>query len=444
MSVWSQSYDRELSDVFMLQSEIARQVVNSIDASLIPAAQAQPTGVHTENLEAYDLYLQAKQYMQWRMGPSKVELLRADALLERALALDAGFAAAHASLSRVSSAMVFRGFDRSESRTALAESAADRALQLDPELAEAHLAKGLYIYRVLRDYPAALGELQVARELAPGEAEILSWIGTIWKRQGKFESAANILQRALRMDPYNPTVPAELAIVYRSMGEFSQALDATDKAIALNPSFRAKLSRVNLLERWTGDLAPRRQLLEESGPGHRFQWAVLHAQERRFAEALATLDSIRADRADSPQESLAAAVLRARIFWARGESAAQHQTSEEALSIIEAQQVEDIHMQRGIAYALLGREEEALRESALALQENPPTLDVLRASDMAFSMAFIHAVLGNVPEAVQWLEQSHQLARSFTAQFLKIDFLWDPIRNHPEFRSFMRRLETNS
>jgi tetratricopeptide (TPR) repeat protein len=382
--------------------------------------------------------------MQWRMGPSKVELLRAAAFLEQALALDAEFAAAHASLSRVSSAMVFRGFDRSESRKALAESAADRALQLDPELAEAHLAKGLYIYRVLRDYPAALDELQVARELAPGEAEILSWIGTIWKRQGKFESAADILQRALRMDPYNPTVPAELAIVYRSMGEFSKALDAIDKAVAVDPSFRAKLSRVNLLERWTGDLAPRRQLLEESGPGHRYQWAVLYAQERRFAEALATLDSMRVDRGDSQQASLAAAMLRARIFWAQGESAAQHQAIEEALPIIEAERDEDIHKQRGIAYALRGREEEALKESALALQENPPTLDVLRASDVAFSAAFIHAVLGDVPEAVHWLEQSRQLDRSLTPQLLKVDFSWDPIRNDSEFMSFMRRLETNS
>jgi tetratricopeptide (TPR) repeat protein len=271
-------------------------------------------------------------------------------------------------------------------------------------------------------------------------------MGTIWKRQGQFDKAADILERASQMDPYNPTIPGELAVVYRSLGEFEKALEAMDRVLALAPSLGAKRIRVGITETWKGDLGPRRRLLEESGPGHEFNWAQLYGMERRFDEALAVLDSVRVDPDRSLRSAVNIALLQAQIHWVRGDTAKQREAVAGIVPLLEvrAETVELGHERLGMAYALSGRNEEALQQAEVALQGIPASLDMLAFVDVLYSVAQIHACVGDVPGAVQSLRRVFETDGSFTIHTIQLDFRWDPIRNRPEFRALVRHLETRA
>src|SRR5437763_8047528 len=197
--IWAEDYDRDLTDVFAIQTDLAQKIASTLQAKLSPNEKARLDRRPTQNPDAYLLYVQAHDYAD-RADMFHDTTLKAEPLLEQAIKLDPNFALAFASLSRVES-WAYHSFDPIPARKGKARAAAETAIRLQPDLPEAHLALGFYHYYCERNYQAALDEFAIARQSLPNSAEVYLAIGAIERRQGKWaESTAN-LEKAASLSP---------------------------------------------------------------------------------------------------------------------------------------------------------------------------------------------------------------------------------------------------
>lgn len=438
VSVWSSPFDRSLDDIFVVQAEIADQVVRNIDASLPGATAPHSDTAPTSDMQAYDLYLQGKRLVEWGMGPTVEDLRQGIDRLQEAVARDPEFALAHAMLSQAYSAASWS--DSAAVYTERAGKSAATALRLDPELAEGHLAMALYHYRGSLDYTRALAELEAGRLRAPSNTELLSWTGTIWKRQGHFGEAAEILQRALALDPRNPTILGELAVVHYATGDYTKSVEYVDRSIALRPTFASAAFRARTLLAWKGDLQPLRALLAAS-PGRERARAELLSLERDFDAALAELDAIDVDRAAEPERFAEVAVRRAEIHRWRGDIETARRIAMDVLPLLSPIWDGPYHDLRRLTlgHALAGRRAEALKYLAEMLEDVPVSKDALNGADRIESAAYFYVLLGEHDMAVSMLEKRLSLDRMFSLHHLRIEPRWDPLREHALFRALLSR-----
>ncbi len=446
-NAWSSSFDRDLDDVFAIQSEIASQVVASIDASLV-AGSASETG-RTDNFEAYDYFLQARQLSRWGLGPSRQDLERAADLLTRALTLDGDFAQAHAELSLVYSAMYFREYDRTDARARLAREEADRAVQLAPRLARAHLATGLFYSRTQDNYELALDELDLAESLAPGDGEIMSWKGTMRKRQARYQDALADFERAIRLDPYNSTPVAEAMIVSLLIRDYEEARRYAGRVVALDPSFssRSAQARVELYAR--GDLTLLRSLFESTENLSGSHWASLLVLEHNFDEALASLDAT----IDEPRPMLTMAgdyvlcrrsaaddwVLRALIQHWRGDRQGVLQATAEAATLLRKSDSEFSGVELAIVYALEGRREAALDEIGRTREQLSPKRDPAYGVYVTVREAMVRTILGDDAIAIALLDELLSVDSGTFLGLVELDPSWGSLRDNPEYVAMIAR-----
>jgi tetratricopeptide (TPR) repeat protein len=289
--LWSEQYDRELTDVFAIQSDVAQQVAAALRAELTAAERERIEEIPTDNLEAYDFYLRGMEY--WRRPGRLAEDLRsAQRMWEQAVELDPSFALAHAWLSIVHSLIYFLGHDHTEERLRLARAAADRTLELDPDIPQGHLALATYYYRGFRAYDQALEELAVAEQGLPGDAELLSTRGFIYRRQGKWEEAIANLQRAAELDPRDATRLVVLGGTHQSLRRYGEAERYYDKALAVEPEYEgAAYSRANGRFRRDGDLEPLRAYVSAYPDAHRRRRG-LEVLNRNYPAALAAVSQL--------------------------------------------------------------------------------------------------------------------------------------------------------
>jgi serine/threonine-protein kinase len=234
--LWAEVYERDLADMFAVQSDVAEQVAAALRAELTAAERERIEEIPTEDLEAYEFYLRGMEY--WRRPGDLAEDYRsAQRMWEQAVDLDPSFALAHAWLSTIHSESYWYRWDFTEERLRLARAAADRALELDPDLPEGHLALGLYYYYGFRAYDQALEELAVAEQGRPGDAELLSARAWIYRRQGRWEEAIANLQRAAELDPRDATLFNVLGHTHRFLRRYDEAERYYDKALAIEPEY---------------------------------------------------------------------------------------------------------------------------------------------------------------------------------------------------------------
>src|SRR5215471_20630181 len=243
--IWAEDYDRDLTDVFAIQSDLAQKIASTLQAKLSPNEKARLTHRPTENPDAYLLFMRAERY------PFGAEMVRDDArkaeqLYEQAIKLDPNFAAAFACLSMVQS-WVYHSFDPIPAYREKARFTADEALRLQPNLPEGHLALGFSYYYGDRDYERALAEFEIAKRDLPNEAQAYMAIGAIQRRQGKWtESTAN-LEKAAALDPKNASILVNLAYSYMALRSFEAADKTLDRAIAITPQSYATVGLKALL-----------------------------------------------------------------------------------------------------------------------------------------------------------------------------------------------------
>src|SRR5215216_4279393 len=313
--IWAEDYDRELTDVFAIQSDLAQKIAGELRAKLSPTEKAQIEREPSENSEAYLAFVEGHDLLT-RPDRLRTDTEKAEQLFERATRLDPNFAGAFAALAWAEDWM-YHTFDPTPSRKAKAQAAAEEALRLEPDLPEAHLALGFYHYYCERDYQHALDQFAIAGKSLPNSADVYLAIGAIQRRQGKWpESTAN-MERAASVSPKDAFLLVNLADNYRAVGHFEKADKTFDRAIEAAPnSVSARTGKAMLAVDLKGDLSEIDKQLVHIQPGFgsdaegMMGRAYLLMLQRKYHEAVAILkqlpDDDRSD--DKPKEYLEGAL----------------------------------------------------------------------------------------------------------------------------------------
>jgi TolB-like protein len=440
--LWAQTYDRDLADVFTIQSEIARAIAEQLQAKLAPEEKARITTKPTENSEAYLLYLQANELVH--VGASRQDAFAASQTYDQAIALDPNFALAYAKASSLNSLIYFIG--RFPERAAKARALADEALRLAPNLGEAHLALGLCFYRIDADYDRALKELAIAQAASPNDSAILDASGFIYRRQGRWREALMAFAKARELDPRRAHFEGAPNTL-RVLRQWAAASKAYGQDLQLEPQLMdgwVGLAYVEFVQ--SGTPAAARKTLDRiseamKGKGvmpQKWDYAML---ARDFAAAQEMLPNIPLD--DFPGIE-PRAFYEGCIAFVRGDLARVHSLFEQVRPEYEAG-VRDhpddptFHAALGRLYALLGQKEDAIREARRAVELCPESKDAVSAPVYAANLAFVYAQSGEAEQAVTLLSKllTTPGAERITLAHLRLSWEWDPLRQDPRFQALI-------
>ena len=446
--IWAEDYDRELTDVFAIQSDLALRIASALQSKLSPTEAARLQRPPTSNGEAYLTYLQARD----RVVHGRLE--EAIELYQKAIQLDPTFALAFANLSYVENSL----YQASGDPVLLerAGTSAKEALRLQPNLPEAHFALAYDYYRGRRDYTSALRELEIARAGLPNDSDVFLVIGSIERRQGKWTESIAHLEKAASLDPNEPSVWANLGTSYLVVRDFVRAARSFDRGIKADPEYfinhwlRAQLE----IDR-KGDLAFGEQVIERTAamPDPDGQIALARFQlklmQRKYGEALDVLS--RSDlswlSAWRPPTPIPRSLLLGQINHLLGDQSRAQTSFEAARQMMERAVAENPtdasrHALLGEAYAGLGRKEDALREGKRAVELLPESKDAFDGPDMTLALARIHCMLGEAEPALVLLEHLFTTPGGISAYRLKLDPAWDSLRANPRFEKMLTSVIT--
>jgi TolB-like protein/Tfp pilus assembly protein PilF len=450
--IWANDYDRDLTDVFAIQTDLAHEIANALQAKLSDAEKARMERKPTDNGEAYLAFVQAQN-----LGCAVEDfdkLKQSEQLYERAIQLDPNFALALARSSLLQSWIVHT-FDRTPERREKARNLAEQALQLQPDLPEAHLALGSSYYYGDNNYDAALKEFEIAQRGLPNESEVYLAIGAIKRRQGKWaESTAN-LEKAVSLNPKDTWPLQQLVFNYQMLRNFDKANETIDRALALNPTAFGVLeikSKLAIFEK--GDFSVAEKALEALKSTQMTKEEKLEAAnaranifllERKYREGLQQAESL-------PDDQIAAfpGHLWSKYYYigfarkALQDEPGARAAFLKAKSVIEQELKRspdnpDMRVQLAKALAYLGEKESAMAEAQSATELLPETKDAFGGPEIAAGVAEVYAILGDNDRAIEILDRLLSRPSGVTAQFLKLNPVWDPLRNDPRFQALIEK-----
>jgi TolB-like protein/Tfp pilus assembly protein PilF len=452
--LWGQNYDRDVADVFAIQSEIAMAIADQLQAKLSPNEKKAIEQPPTTDLAAFDLYSRAKSLLLTTTF-SAPDLRKAIELLDEAVKRDPSFFEAYCQLAYAHEYLYgITGFDHTPARLALAEAAVQAATRLRPDAAETHLARAQYLYLGLRDYAGALAELEIARRALPNDPRLFELTGYILRRRGQQEEGLQNLQRAVELDPRNFNTLQQIALSYQLLGRYAEAIAALDRTLAIVPdNVETRTNRALWYLCWKADTQPLRQTIDAilaQGSG-----AIVSAADTWFFCALAERDPAAAERAlvalgDNPCWGEGTIIL----SHSFGEGLLARMTKDEArartaFEAARAQQEKIVQAQPdygpalcvlGLIDAALGQRDLALDEGRRAIALTPVEKDVVNGSRVLQYFAITAAWAGDKELALQQLEAelrapTASVALSYGA--LKLLPFWDPLRGDPRFEKLV-------
>ncbi len=454
--LWADTYDRNLADVFAIQSDIAQQIASQLQAKLSPNEKSSIEERPTKDITAYDLYLRAKALDTTRVSfnaRAKDNLMEASRLLDQAIARDPDFFLAYCLLAGAHGRLYFFGFDHTAERAALAERAVQSALRLRPEAGEGHLAWAGFLYRCYLDYDHARPELALAQRTLPNSADVFALMGYIDRRQSRWDESTRNLEKALQIDPRNRDILQQVALSYQILRRYADAAAAVERALKLAPADAGlRVQRAALSLEWKADPKPLhetiRTLVQENPAAakdiaDRWLYASLCERDRQAAgEALAHIppNGIGIDLPNFPLAWWEGMVARL-----RGDQGAAHRAFETARvdvakTVGEQPDYGPAICLLGLIDAALGRKEDAIREGRRAVEILPVEKDAINGANMRKYLAVIYAWTGAKDLALQQIEATLKIPADLTYGQLKLHPYWDPLRGDPRFEKIVASL----
>ena len=462
--LWVESYDRPLDDVFVIQSDIAKAIAAQLQAKLSRSQSTALATAPTRDTEAYDLFLKGEYQERQAESTYKEETYdSAETFYRQALARDSTFSLAYARLAynRLNRHWFVKRLISGQLEEV--KSDIERAIAIAPDLPDAHLALGLFHYWGRHDFDSALKEFDRAVELQPSNSVSRSYRAAIYRRRGEWRRSLAEYERAAELDPRDVWIPDQIGGGYLGLRRWSDAGRWLKHALALDPHHLGAAFRLNLTYiASTGDIQRARRAWEGipnergAGQGVRPYYIVipemidervyLYVLERHFSEALQEWDIAPGNTAEGRLAQLKA---RIGIQVLAGQSAAAKPECEEARVLLEAElakrQPEDRVWVSELAwiYVCLGRNADALRLAREAAETMPIEKDAILGINFLVGLAQIEAHAGQSEEAVKILRQLLTIPAGeyISVARLKIDPVWDPIRNDPGFQKLLSEPE---
>jgi TolB-like protein/Flp pilus assembly protein TadD len=453
--LWAQSYDRQLTDIFGVEAEVAKSIADSLRTTLSPQEKARVETKPTTNADAYVLYLRGRDY-QTRPDNLLQDFKSAISLYDQAVKLDPKFALAHARLSATAS-NIYHFYEPIETWQQKTKVEALESLRLQPNLGEGHLAMGLYHYYIEGDYDAALRELALATDALPNDGDVGLYTAAVQRRGGHFTQALAAYQRAEEIDPRNSITLYDASQTYFGLRDWRTAAERMDRVLTLFPdSFNVKIQRAYIEFFWKGSTTPIKAALQSLPPNLDPDGVVTFA---RWDVSLMDRDTDAADRAltNSPLDTITSqtgvplpkSYLKACVFLVRGDTVKAQTEFEAARPAIEklvadSPQSGTRRAQLGLLYAFLGRKDDALREGKRAMELVPITHDIIEGAVVEDFYVLICARLGMTDEAISRIERLLTTPfavdydeASITLSDLRQRWQLDPLRKDPRFQKII-------
>jgi len=454
--VWVEQYDRDLNDLFAIQSEIAQKIANQLRAKISPAEKLAIERKPTGDLLAFELYSRAISLTPTSRAPSADSGEQAIELLNAAVARDPSFFEAYCALAGRHDQIYFFGFDHTPARLAAAETAVEKAFRIRPKAGEAHLARAYHLYNGYLDYEGALAELELARHTLPNDPRIFRVTAYIQRRQGRWEESTRNLERALEFDPRNINTLDNLS--YGNLRRYAEQKSTFDRILTIEPNNLVwKAARASVDMHWKADLGPLRQLIDEiraTNPAAMPQiapwWLTCALAERDVAAAKDALKLITSDEGLLGLDAVH--FTRPFVEGVIARMTNDEQQAQLAFNVARVEQEKIVLAQPdygpawcilGVIDAALGRKEEALREGRRAVELLPAEKDAINGLHMIEYFAMIAAWVGEKDLACEQLVTVVRYPGSgFSVSYgyLKLNPSWDPLRGEPCFEKIVASL----
>jgi serine/threonine protein kinase/Tfp pilus assembly protein PilF len=452
--LWGETYDRDLADVFAIQSEIAMAIADQLHAKLSPNEKNEIERPATSDIAARDLYTRAGNLLLTSFSSAaRTKLLQAADLLNQAVARDPSFFQAYCRLAQVHDQLYLLGFDHTPARLALAEGAIQQASRLRPDAGETHLARAQNLYQGYLNYDGALAELEFARELLPNDSRIFYLTGLIQRRQGHWEESTRNLEKAIDLDPRNFFTLQQIAISYGLLRRYAEEKSVLDRALAIEPNnVDTKVALASVEFHSKADTGPLHQTIDSvraTNPAALLSvvndWLSCALAERDIAAARNALDAfgetLLTDYAVHLNRPLMEGIIARMIKDDDDVQLAFTRARAEQEKIIEAQPDYGPPLcVLGLIDAALGRKEEALREGRRAVELLPVEKDSINGKLMIAYLAMIAAWAGDKDLACQQLAVAVRPPSTISYGQLKLLPYWDPLRGDPRFEKIVALL----
>ena len=443
--LWAEQYSGELTtaNIFDVQSRIATSIANALEANLTAGERERLERLPTQDLEAYELYRGARSVSRSNLA---VDLRTGDLLVSRAIVRDSSFAEAYALKAVLATNQYWFYHDRSDSIVAAADALSRHALALAPDLPEGHWARGHFFYRTRLDYDAAMAEVEQALRGRPGEADFEGLAGDILRRKGDFRGALKRYERAFDLAPRDGAAAAIIGETHNLLREYEQGEAFVRRAIELKPDYGLAYHQLaENLVRAAGDTAGARRWLEEArrlgvyNPRF-FHGLVYLAMLERDPEAAIEAMEYGNEGVNDQFTYIPRPLAVGLALRLKGDSAAARAAFDSARVVLEALVDEDPTEPRyrsslGLAFAGLGRAEEAIREGEEGLRLMPPEREAWRGTWRVYDLARIQAMTGRTDEAIDRLEFLLSVPSDLSVWLLRLDPAWDALRGSPRFEA---------